>query len=70
MNTQLSMDLADLLTVPEAAQALRLSEAFVRKALTQGRIPRLKIGSRTLVSRASLLSLISVSEPKGPQLVS
>jgi excisionase family DNA binding protein len=63
------INLADLLTVPEAAQALRLSEAFVRKALSQGRIPRFKCGSRTLVSRESLLSLISVSAPKCPQLV-
>ena len=67
MTTRIELD--DLLTVPEAAQAIRLSEAFIRKALSQGRIPRLKVGSRTLVSRASLVSLVSVAEPKGTQLV-
>lgn len=44
----------ELLTVREAAEFLRCSRQRVDNLLSQGRLPRVKEGRRTLVARAEL----------------
>jgi excisionase family DNA binding protein len=44
--------------VREAAQILHLSEASVRRLLTQRKLRRFKCGARTLLAREQVLSLI------------
>ena len=54
------LDLDGLLSVPEAAELLRVSEACIRAWLSRGRLPRIKAGRRTLIARESLLALLQV----------
>jgi len=44
----------ELLTVPEAAAALRCHKASVFRLLAAGDLTRVKVGARTLVPRSSL----------------
>ncbi|HEY5055875.1 MAG TPA: helix-turn-helix domain-containing protein [Acidobacteriaceae bacterium] len=57
------LELDGLLSVPEAAELLRVSEACIRAWLSKGRLPRVKAGRRTLVARASLVALLQVTQP-------
>ena len=57
------LDLDGLLSVPEAAELLRVSEACIRAWLSRGRLPRIKAGRRTLISKASLRALLQVTQP-------
>lgn len=43
----------------QAAEILHLSEASVRRFLTQRKLKRFKCGARTLLERAQVLSLIT-----------
>lgn len=52
-----------LLSVPEAAELLRVSQACIRAWLSRGRLPRIKAGRRTLISRASLAALLQITQP-------
>ena len=45
---------SELLTVREAAEFLRCSRQRVDNLLSQGRLPRVKEGRRTLIARAAL----------------
>lgn len=47
-----------LLSIPEAVQALRISERHFFRLTSQGRIRTLKLGSRTLVPHREILRLI------------
>ena len=51
----------NLLSVPEAADFLRLKSATVRAWILQRRIAYLKIGRRVFLRRADLEALISAS---------
>jgi excisionase family DNA binding protein len=51
-----------LLSIPEAAAILRVSESTVRRFLTEGRLPRLKVGpganARTVLRLSDVLGLV------------
>ena len=49
-------------TVREAARLLKLSEISIRRFLTQKKLRRFKIGSRTLILHAELIGLIREAE--------
>jgi excisionase family DNA binding protein len=55
--------LDDLLTIPEAAALLHVSEHCIRAWFTRGvkPLPRVKCGSRTLVRRSDLEDRLTVS---------
>lgn len=55
-------DLPALVTVPEAAQVLRLDEASVRRHLSNKKIPGLKIGGRWRIRRNDLVHLLMPEE--------
>jgi excisionase family DNA binding protein len=55
------MQAGDLLTTKEAAELLRVSHWTVSAWLSQGRIPRVKAGGRTLIARAALEAFVRVS---------
>jgi excisionase family DNA binding protein len=50
--------LGDLVTTKEAAELLRLSHWTVSAWLTQGRLRRIKVGSRTLIARSQLEEIL------------
>jgi excisionase family DNA binding protein len=43
-----------LLTLPEVQAQLRVSRATVRRLITRGQLPIVKVGRRTLVTRQAL----------------
>jgi excisionase family DNA binding protein len=51
-------DLAAFVGVSAAAQLLQVSEATIRRFLTQRKLRRYKCGARTLVKREDLLGLV------------
>ena len=59
------MDFSDLASVPEAAALVRVSIPTVRMWLSKGKLPRIKVGSRTLVSKAALATLLHVQPVRG-----
>jgi excisionase family DNA binding protein len=52
-------DLPDVLTVTEAAKALRLGRNAAYEAVAQQLIPSLRIGRRILIPKAGLVRLLS-----------
>jgi excisionase family DNA binding protein len=48
------MKVGDLLTTREAAELLRVSPWTVAAWLSQGKLPRIKAGGRTLISKADI----------------
>ena len=48
-----------LLSVPEAAAALRVSEACIRSWLSKGLLRRWKAGRRTLILREDLREIVT-----------
>jgi excisionase family DNA binding protein len=48
----------DLLTVPEAAEAVNLTERWMRRAIFEGRIEVVKFGRLVRIPRSSLEKLI------------
>jgi excisionase family DNA binding protein len=48
----------EFLSVTEAAQLLSISEVSIRRYLTQKKLRRFKVGSRTLLDRAAVLALV------------
>lgn len=56
------LELDGLLSIPEAAAAVRVSVPCIRAWLSKGRLPRIKAGRRTLVAKASLLALLQVTQ--------
>jgi excisionase family DNA binding protein len=48
----------DYLSIREAAQILKISEISIRRYLTQKKLRRLKVGSRTLIRSSEVLGLI------------
>ena len=47
-----------VLTVTEAAEALRLSRSFTYKLIARGDLPSLRLGRRVLIPRTALQSFI------------
>jgi excisionase family DNA binding protein len=52
---------ADLLTVPEASEVLRLKVSTVRSWLLKRRLPFVKLGGRVFLQRADCLAFIEAS---------
>lgn len=50
-----------LFTVEEAADYLRVSRAMVFRLLKDGKLPRAKIGNRTVIRRSDLDALVERS---------
>jgi len=48
----------EFLTVRESAALLKLSEVSIRRYLTQKKLRRFKVGSRTLLMRGDVLGLV------------
>jgi excisionase family DNA binding protein len=55
-------DLDDLLSIDEAAALLKVTESAVRSWLSKKRLPRVKAGRRTLISRQSLVTFLMASQ--------
>jgi excisionase family DNA binding protein len=49
----------DLLSVPEAAETLRVSEACIRSWCSRGILQRRKAGRRTLILREDLMAMVT-----------
>jgi excisionase family DNA binding protein len=50
--------MAKLLTLPEVQAQLRVSRATVRRLITRGQLPIVKVGRRTLVTRQALEAFV------------
>jgi excisionase family DNA binding protein len=48
------VDTEKLLTVPQAAQILKISRAAIHKAIKRGRLPHIELGGVFLIQRADL----------------
>jgi excisionase family DNA binding protein len=48
----------EFIDIPTAAGEVWVSDATIRRMLTQGRLKRFKFGSRTLIRRSELLNKI------------
>jgi excisionase family DNA binding protein len=55
-----------VLTIPEAAALLRVSERSVRLAIRRGELPGFRIGRRLLVPREKLEAMLASAEPVRP----
>ena len=60
------MQAGDLLTTKEAADLLRVSHWTVSAWLSQGKIPRIKAGGRTLIARSALEAFVRLSSKTQP----
>lgn len=58
VTTNTKLGTSELLSVPEAAEATRLTESTIRSWLHQRRIPCVKLGKRVFLRRADLVALI------------
>lgn len=54
--------LDDLTDIPGAASLLHVSEACVRKWCSNGRLPRYKAGTRTLLRKSDLARLVVTND--------
>ena len=50
-----------LLTIEEAAEELRMSAGYVKQLIRDGRLSRLKLGTRTRIERTALESWIAAN---------
>ena len=57
------MVVGDLLTTKEAAEVLRVSHWTVSAWLSQGKLQRTKVGSRTMIRECDLQSFINRCNP-------
>jgi len=48
------VEVGDLLTTKEAAELLRVSHYCVSAWLSQGKLPRIKAGGRTLIAKSDI----------------
>ena len=63
------MTLPRLYTVPETAEALKVTEAAIRRWIWQRRLAVVKIGSAVRIEEAELARLIEVGgQPRSPSL--
>ncbi len=64
MTESLGKQLPELLTVPEAADFLRISPRTIERMLTDGRLVRMSGGTaRVLIPRQSVLDVLQVIPP-------
>ncbi len=62
---------ADLLTMAEAAEALRVSQVTVARWLKQGRLPSYRLGPRAVrIRRADLAAVLSPAAREVPEAMS
>ena len=54
----MQMLLGEVVTTKEAAALLRLSHYTISEWLSQGKLKRIKVGSRTLISKSALEKLL------------
>ena len=54
----MQMLLGEVVTTKEAAALLRLSHYTISAWLSQGKLKRIKVGSRTLISKSALEKLL------------
>ena len=59
------MLVGDLLTTKEAAELLRVSPWTVSAWLSQGKLPRIKAGGRTLIAKADIEEFLHRSDKAG-----
>jgi excisionase family DNA binding protein len=52
-------------SVPEAAQALGVSDKHLRNLITAGKMPYIRLGTRLLIRRATLEQLLAEQEQIG-----
>jgi excisionase family DNA binding protein len=57
-----------LVTVPEAAKLLRLQPSTIRKWLVERRLPRVKLGRRTVLRRLDLEVLVERGRRKSVEI--
>jgi excisionase family DNA binding protein len=55
------MTVGDLLTTKEAAELLRVSHWTISAWLSQGKLKRVKAGSRTLIAKTDLEAFLQLS---------
>lgn len=67
MTTDHDMDQPLVLTVPEAAQLLRISRAFAYELIARGDLPALRLGRRLVIPRHALDTLLNLSEDIHPE---
>lgn len=48
----------EIITLPETAKILRVSQVTMRKWVRQGRLPHLKLGSRVMLRKKDILDFI------------
>lgn len=60
-----ALEPGDLLTVPEVADLLRAKPSTIRAWLTQGKLPRVKIGRLTRILRSDLGKFIDAGRVVG-----
>jgi excisionase family DNA binding protein len=53
----------EFLSIPEGAALLRISHWTLRQWLTANKLPRYKVGGRTLVSKESVMKLVTEEKP-------
>jgi excisionase family DNA binding protein len=55
-------------TIPEAAEALRISSRSVRRRIAEGTLPTVRIGGRLLIPRKALEDWViaNTKRPRGP----
>jgi excisionase family DNA binding protein len=58
------MQVGDFLTTKEAAELLRVSPWTVSAWLSQGKLPRIKAGGRTLISKADIEEFLRRDQPQ------
>jgi excisionase family DNA binding protein len=70
MESQFMQKLA--LSVPQAAEAMSVSERFMRKLIANGTVPSIRVGGRVLVRYTDLeayTSRLAAPEPLGAAIV-
>ncbi len=54
----IKMEQIDMMTIPESAETLRVSEVTIRKWVRERRLPHLKLGSRVFVKQEDIVDFI------------
>ncbi len=62
MDAQRALGPDSVLTIPEAAIALRISERTIFRLMAEGRLRRVKVGSRTLIRSKEIIRFVDTCE--------
>ena len=63
------MELEAMVTVPEAAEIMRVSIWTVRGWLRDGKLPRRRAGSRVLIAKSAIAAFVDKSTLEDPKRV-